>query len=75
MKQALNKIPLISDFYIVLSSPIDSNELKRKEAAGEKENNSINFSSYDVFTLITNKLIGESIRRNSQGRNIATSSF
>lgn len=78
MKEFFNKIPLINEFYTVLSSPIDLKELRMKEKQ-ETENNIDNDvadqPSYEVSTLIANRLIGESIRRNSQRENLANPSF
>lgn len=77
MKQVLNKIPVINEFYTVLSSPIDAKELRIREKIEleNKVNDVVDSPSYEIFTLIANKLIGESIRRNSQRENLANPSF
>lgn len=77
MKQVLNKIPVINEFYTVLSSPIDAKELRIREKIEleNKVNDVVDSPSYEIFTLIANKLIGESIKRNSQRENLANPSF
>lgn len=56
MKQAISKLPIINDFFVVLSSPIDSSELNRRDKLQNTDDTLI--YSYDIYSLLV-KLLGE----------------
>lgn len=56
MKQVINKIPIVNDFFTVLSAPVESKELRRKYKV--KNIDETLTYSYDIYSLLV-KLLGE----------------